>query len=53
VTAASWAWLTVRDANGTERRLDLAEPTTHTRADVGDLDDAAALERLLATSSRA
>lgn len=53
VTAASWAWLTVRDANGTERRLDLAEPTAHTRADVGDLDDAVALERLLATSSRA
>lgn len=53
VTAASWAWLTVRDAHGTQRRLDLDEPTGHTRAHVGDLEDAAAVERLLATSSRA
>jgi proteasome accessory factor A len=47
VTAASWAWLTVRDAHGTQRRLDLDEPTGHTRAHVGDLEDAAAVERLL------
>ncbi|MCB0912500.1 MAG: proteasome accessory factor PafA2 family protein, partial [Propionibacteriaceae bacterium] len=48
VTGAAWDWLQVRDAHGAERRVDLAEPLGHTRADVGGLADEAALARLLA-----
>ncbi len=47
VTAAAWDWLRARDADGVERRLDLAEPTGHTRADVGALADAGAVGLLL------
>ncbi len=47
VTGAAWDWLCVRDASGVERRIDFAEPTGHTRADVGDLDTPEAVEALL------
>jgi hypothetical protein len=47
VSGAAWDWLAVRDDAGRERRLDLAEPLGHARADVGDLADATALARLL------
>lgn len=47
VTGASWDWLTIRDATGVERRVDLAEPAGHTRADVGELADEVAVESFL------
>lgn len=51
VTGASWDWMRVRDGRGTERRLDLAEPLGHTRDEVGDLADGAAVDLLLARTS--
>jgi proteasome accessory factor A len=51
VTAASWDWMVVTGADGVQRRLDLAEPAAHTRAEVGDLVDAAAVAALLERSS--
>ena len=47
VLAASWDSMVMRDAHGTGRRLDLSEPRAHTRAEVGDLTDPAAVEALL------
>lgn len=47
VTGASWDWLRMRDAHGTERLLELEDPTGHSRAEVGDLADEGDLERLL------
>ncbi|MCA0294086.1 MAG: proteasome accessory factor PafA2 family protein [Actinobacteria bacterium] len=47
VTGAAWDWLTMKDAAGVERRVDLAEPAGHTRADVGDLADEVAVEAFL------
>jgi proteasome accessory factor A len=52
VSGAAWDWLAVRDARGVERRLDLREPFGWTRAEVGDLADATAVEALLAASAR-
>jgi proteasome accessory factor A len=50
VSGASWDWLRVRDAHGVERRLDLAEPAGHTRAEIGDLTAPGAIEALLRRS---
>jgi proteasome accessory factor A len=47
VTGASWDWLTVRDSYGVERRLELAEPTAHTLAEIGELGDPGAVDALL------
>ncbi|MFT4110334.1 proteasome accessory factor PafA2 family protein [Propionicimonas sp.] len=47
VGGAAWEWMLVEDADGVRRRLDLAEPAAHTRAEVGDLADAAAIDALL------
>lgn len=49
VSGASWDWLLVRDGHGTLRRVDLAEPSGHTRAASGELADAASVSALLAS----
>ncbi|MGC3993392.1 MAG: proteasome accessory factor PafA2 family protein [Propionicimonas sp.] len=53
VSGAAWEWMLVEDAHGVRRRLDLSEPAAHTRAEVGDLGDAAAVEVLLLRASAA
>jgi proteasome accessory factor A len=47
VTGASWDWLRVRDSAGTEHRIDLPDPTGHTREQVGSPAGPAAVDALL------
>lgn len=47
VLAASWDSMTVLDAHGSRRHLNLAEPLRHTRAEVGEPTDAATVSALL------